>query len=229
MTQEDIRILLVDDQQLVRDGISALLALQKGIEIVGSASDGQAAVDFLAGSSADVVLMDIRMPGMDGITATGLIKTTYPDVLVIMLTTFDDEEYIIRSLQAGACGYLLKDIPTQELAQAVRLAFNGIFQLSSTAIGKLVDEQLFKLPGKPDQDDRLLGNLTDREVEILDLIATGATNKEIAEKLFISVGTVKNHVSRILAGINARDRVAAAIMAIQHGLGGERAAQDGEK
>jgi len=226
MVKETIKVLLVDDQQLVRDGISALLALQEGIEIVGSVSDGQEAIDFLAQNTADVVLMDIRMPQMDGITATGLIKENYPAVLVIMLTTFDDEEYIIRSLQAGACGYLLKDIPTQELAQAVRLAYNGIFQLSSTAIGKLVDEELIRLPGKPDQENQLLGNLTDREVEILDLIATGATNKEIADRLFISVGTVKNHVSRILAGINARDRVAAAIMAIQHGLGGRRMGQE---
>ena len=219
---ETIKILLVDDQQLIRDGISALLALQEGITIVGSVSDGQEAVEFLAHNQVDVALMDIRMPGMDGITATQIIKEKFPDVLVIMLTTFDDEEYIIRSLQAGACGYLLKDIPTQELAQAVRLAYNGIFQLSSTAIGKLVDEQLFKLPEKTENNEKFLSNLTHRETEILDLIATGATNKEIADQLFISIGTVKNHVSRILAGINARDRVAAAIAAIRHGLGGNR-------
>lgn len=217
---DTISILLVDDQQLIRDGISALLALQEGIIIVGSVSDGQEAVDFVADHEVDVVLMDIRMPGMDGITATKIIKQDHPEILVIMLTTFDDEEYIIRSLQAGACGYLLKDIPTKELAQAVRLAYNGIFQLSSTAIGKLVDEQLFKVPAKPEKDDEsFLSNLTDREIEILDLLATGATNKEIADQLYISIGTVKNHVSRILAGINARDRVAAAIVAIRHGLG----------
>jgi DNA-binding NarL/FixJ family response regulator len=220
--KDTINILLVDDQQLIRDGISALLALQEGIAIVGSVSDGQEAVDFVGGNHVDVVLMDIRMPQMDGITATRLIKQDHPEILVIMLTTFDDEEYIIRSLQAGACGYLLKDIPTQELAQAVRLAYNGIFQLSSTAIGKLVDEELFKLPGEPERDDSFLANLTDREIEILDLIATGATNKEIADQLYISIGTVKNHVSRILAGINARDRVAAAIVAIRHGLGNSR-------
>ncbi|MEN8241550.1 MAG: response regulator transcription factor [Chloroflexota bacterium] len=219
---ELIKILLVDDQQLIRDGISALLALQEGITIAGSVSDGREAVDFLKENDVDVALMDIRMPGMDGITATELIKQDYPGVLVIMLTTFDDEEYIIRSLQAGACGYLLKDIPTNELAQAVRLAFNGIFQLSSTAIGKLVDEKLLKLPDRPENNQKFLSNLTQRETEILDLIATGATNKEIADQLFISIGTVKNHVSRILAGINARDRVAAAIVAIRHGLGGNR-------
>jgi DNA-binding NarL/FixJ family response regulator len=219
---ESIKILLVDDQQLIRDGISALLALQEGINIVGSVSDGKQAVDFLVGNHADVVLMDIRMPGMDGITATTQIKQDHPEILVIMLTTFDDEEYIIRSLQAGACGYLLKDIPTVELAQAVRLAYNGIFQLSSTAIGKLVDEELLRLPEKPENNEEFLANLTQREAEILDLIATGATNKEIAEQLYISIGTVKNHVSRILAGINARDRVAAAIVAIRHGLGGNR-------
>lgn len=217
---DKIRILLVDDQQLIRDGISALLALQEGITIVGSVSDGKQAVDFLKDHEVDVALMDIRMPGMDGITATEKIKQDHPEVLVIMLTTFDDEEYIIRSLQAGACGYLLKDIPTVELAQAVKLAHHGIFQLSSTAIGKLVDEKLLKLPEKPEANEKFLSNLTHRETEILDLIATGATNKEIADQLFISIGTVKNHVSRILAGINARDRVAAAIVAIRHGLGG---------
>lgn len=220
--QDKINILLVDDQQLIRDGISALLALQEGIIIAGSLSDGQEAVDFVAKTPVDVVLMDIRMPKMDGITATRVIKQDHPEILVIMLTTFDDEEYIIRSLQAGACGYLLKDIPTQELAQAIRLAYNGIFQLSSTAIGKLVDEELFKLPGQTERDESLLSNLTVREIEILDLIATGATNKEIADQLYISIGTVKNHVSRILAGINARDRVAAAIIAIKHGLGSDR-------
>lgn len=217
--RDTIKVLLVDDQQLIRDGISALLALQEGIKIVGSVSDGQEAVDFVSSADVDVVLMDIRMPEMDGITATKLIKQEHSKILVIMLTTFDDEEYIIRSLQAGACGYLLKDIPTQELAQAVRLAYNGIFQLSSTAIGKLVDEEFFTMPAPVQRDDTFLANLTQREIEILDLIATGATNKEIADKLFISIGTVKNHVSRILAGINARDRVAAAIVAIKHGLG----------
>lgn len=216
-----IKVLLVDDQQLVRDGISALLSLQEGIEVIEAVTNGQEAVSFVAGQAVDVILMDIRMPEMDGIKATEVIKKNHPDLRVIMLTTFDDEEYIIRSLQAGACGYLLKDIPTDDLAQAVRLAHSGIFQLSSTAMGKLVDENIFKMQQAAKSDQQALKNLTEREVEILNLIATGATNKEIAERLFISEGTVKNHVSRILSALNLRDRVQAAIFALKHGLGNE--------
>lgn len=217
---ESIKVLLVDDQQLVRDGISALLNLQEGIQVVGTACNGLEALEIQEKEKADVILMDIRMPEMDGIQATRAIKENYPLTHIIMLTTFDDEEYIIRSLQSGACGYLLKDIPTQDLAQAIQLAYNGVFQLSSTAMGKLVDENILRL-NKPNQkDDKAFEDLTEREVEILDLIATGATNKEIAGQLFISEGTVKNHVSRILSSLNARDRVQAAIYALKNGLGG---------
>jgi len=214
----DINVLVVDDQQLVRDGISALLNLQEGISVVGSVGDGKEAVEFINNQEVDIVLMDIRMPVMDGITATQTIKQKHPSIRVIMLTTFDDEEYIIQSLQAGACGYLLKDIPTQDLAQAVQLAHSGIFQLSSTAMGKLVDEKLFRMP-EPRKDEKIRSQLTEREIEILKLIAAGASNSEIAEKLFISEGTVKNHVSRILATLQVRDRVQAAILALQNGLG----------
>ncbi|MGD8456478.1 MAG: response regulator transcription factor [Anaerolineales bacterium] len=216
---DDINVLIVDDQQLVRDGISALLDLQEGISIVGSAGDGEEALEFIYSQEVDIVLMDIRMPVMNGIEATQKIKEKHPSIRVIMLTTFDDEEYIIQSLQAGACGYLLKDIPTQDLAQAVKLAHSGIFQLSSTALGKLVDEDLIRLPQSDNKDNRILSQLTEREIQILNLIATGASNNEIAEKLFISEGTVKNHVSRILAALQVRDRVQAAILALQNGLG----------
>jgi DNA-binding NarL/FixJ family response regulator len=216
---DDINVLIVDDQQLVRDGISALLDLQEGISIVGSAGDGEEALEFINSQEVDIVLMDIRMPVMNGIEATQKIKEKHPSIRVIMLTTFDDEEYIIQSLQAGACGYLLKDIPTQDLAQAVKLAHSGIFQLSSTALGKLVDEDLIRLPQSDNKDNRILSQLTEREIQILNLIATGASNNEIAEKLFISEGTVKNHVSRILAALQVRDRVQAAILALQNGLG----------
>jgi DNA-binding NarL/FixJ family response regulator len=215
---DDIKVLVVDDQQLVRDGISALLNLQEGISVVGNAGNGKEAVEFVNNQEVDIVLMDIRMPVMDGITATQTIKQKHPSIRVIMLTTFDDEEYIIQSLQAGACGYLLKDIPTHDLAQAVQLAHSGIFQLSSTAMGKLVDEKLFRMP-QSSKDEQILSQLTEREIDILKLIATGASNSEIAEKLFISEGTVKNHVSRILATLQVRDRVQAAILALQNGLG----------
>lgn len=215
---EAIRVLLVDDQQLVRDGIRALLKLQEGIKVLGDADNGEQAISFVQQEPVDVVLMDVRMPIMDGITATSAIKEMWPEIRIIMLTTFDDEEYIIRSLQAGACGYLLKDIPTQDLAQAIRLAHSGIFQLSSSAMGKLVDENLLQRPATRVQG--AFEHLTEREVEILDLIASGATNKEISAKLFITEGTVKNHVSRILQALNFRDRVQAAIYGIRNGLGG---------
>jgi DNA-binding NarL/FixJ family response regulator len=214
---EAIKVLLVDDQQLVRDGISALLKLQEGIQVLGDADNGERAIAFLEQEAVDVVLMDVRMPKMDGITATGAIKEKHPGIRVIMLTTFDDEEYIIRSLKAGACGYLLKDIPTEDLVQAIRLAHNGIFQLSSSAMGKLVDESALQQPAAPKEG--AFDQLTEREVEILDLIAGGASNKEIAAELYITEGTVKNHVSRILQALNARDRVQAAIYGIKNGLG----------
>lgn len=214
---EAIKVLLVDDQQLVRDGISALLRLQEGIQVVGDADNGEQAIAFIKKEPVDVVLMDVRMPGMDGIAATRTIKQEHPQIRVIMLTTFDDEEYIIRSLQAGACGYLLKDIPTQDLAQAIRLAHGGIFQLSSSAMGKLVDEEtLRKSAGR---NEEAFNGLTEREVEVLELIAGGHTNREIAEQLYITEGTVKNHVSRVLQQLNLRDRVQAAIYGIKNGLG----------
>lgn len=214
---EAIKVLLVDDQQLVRDGISALLKLQEGIRVVGDADNGEQAIAFIGKDPVDVVLMDVRMPGMDGIAATKAIKQEYPKIRVIMLTTFDDEEYIIRSLQAGACGYLLKDIPTQDLAQAIRLAHGGIFQLSSSAMGKLVDEEALRKAGL--RNEEAFEGLTEREVDVLELIASGHTNREIAEQLFITEGTVKNHVSRILQQLNLRDRVQAAIYGIKNGLG----------
>ncbi len=214
---EEIKVLLVDDQQLVRDGISALLKLQQGIEVVGDADNGAQAISFIDENPVDVVLMDVRMPAMDGIIATRTIKQKHPELRVIMLTTFDDEEYIVKSLQAGACGYLLKDIPTQDLAQAIRLAHGGIFQLSSSAMGKLVDEEALRQAVS--RNEEALEGLTEREVDVLELISIGRTNREIAEELFITEGTVKNHVSRILQQLNLRDRVQAAIYGIKNGLG----------
>ena len=217
MVNEAIIVLLVDDQQLVRDGISALLKLQEGIQVVGDADSGDKAIALLEKQPVDVVLMDVRMPNMDGIQTTRIIKQKSPQTRVIMLTTFDDEEYIVRSLQAGACGYLLKDIPTQDLAQAIRLAHGGIFQLSSSAMGKLVDEDALRKSAERNQ--QAFTGLTEREVEVLELIAGGCTNKEIAGRLFITEGTVKNHVSRILQELNLRDRVQLAIYGIKNGMG----------
>ncbi len=213
---DSIRVLVVDDQRLVREGIASLLSIQEGITVVGTAVDGQEAVEKAAKLLPDVILMDVRMPMLDGIAATALIQRQLPDCRVLMLTTFDDEEYIIRSLQAGAMGYLLKDIPANDLAQAIRLTHSGIYQLSSSVAGKLVGRLATRAKAEsfsvPPED------LTDRELAVLRLLAKGATNREIAEMLMVSEGTVKNHVSNILGRLGLRDRVQAAIYAYDHGL-----------
>lgn len=211
----DVSVLVVDDQRLVREGISSLLKIQPGISVVGTAVNGREAVEKADSLAPDVVLMDVRMPVMDGISATKKIKRQLPDCQVLMLTTFDDEEYIIRSLQAGAKGYLLKDIPASDLAQAVKLAHAGIFQLDPSVAGKLVGQLAFEksMPAGKSSRAPAEHNLTDREMEVLRLIATGATNREIAETLVVSEGTVKNHVSNILSSLGLRDRIQAAIYA----------------
>lgn len=213
---DSVRVLVVDDQRLVREGIASLLNIQEGIEVVGAAVDGQDAVEKASQLQPDVILMDVRMPTLDGIAATAAIRRMLPDCRVLMLTTFDDEEYIIRSLQVGAMGYLLKDIPAGDLAQAIRLTCAGIYQLSPSVAGKLVGQLGARTrtgpPPAPPTD------LTERELEVLRLVARGATNREIAEALTVSEGTVKNHVSNILGRLGLRDRVQVAIYAYDHGL-----------
>lgn len=215
-----IRVLVVDDQRLVREGIASLLDIQEGVAVVGTAVDGQEAVEKATELSPDIVLMDVRMPVMDGIAAARQIRRQHPECQVLMLTTFDDEEYVIRSLQAGASGYLLKDIPAEDLAQAIRLTHAGIYQLSPTVAGKLIGQlgARVETPAPPSADVAATHNLTERELEVLRLIATGATNREIADQLVVSEGTVKNHVSSILSRLGLRDRIQAALYAHQHDL-----------
>jgi len=212
----DVRVLVVDDQQLIRDGIASMLDVQTGISVAGTAKNGQDAIEQAMKLTPDVILMDIHMPVMDGISATENLRRELPGSQVVMLTTFDDDEYIIRSLQAGACGYLLKDIPVHDLAQAVKLAHAGVYQLAPEIAGKLVGN--LKMRDKSKTIESSTYDLTKRELEVLSLIATGATNREIAEKLFVSEGTVKNHVSNILNRLGLRDRMQAAIFAIEHNL-----------
>ncbi|MEM7030989.1 MAG: response regulator transcription factor [Chloroflexota bacterium] len=224
-TLTKVRVMVVDDQQLMREGIASLLSIQEGIEVVGTATNGQEAIDNALILTPDVVLMDVRMPIMDGVAATAPIRQQVPGCQVLMLTTFDDEEYIVKALMAGASGYLLKDIPAQDLAQAVRLAHRGIYQMEPSILGKLVGSlapqtsqmPATEAPSKPNLPKEVT-DLTDREVEVLRLIATGATNREIAETLVISEGTVKNHVSNILGRLGLRDRTQAAIYARDHQL-----------
>ena len=216
MTQP-VTVLLVDDQRLIREGIASLLSIQPGIEIVGTSEDGAAAVGDSAELNPNLILMDIRMPEMDGIEATKAILAAQPDVRILMLTTFDDEDYIIRALRAGACGYLLKNLPAADLARAIRLANDGVFQLDPGVAGKLIGNfnaiQPVQQTAKPADLD-----LTNRELEVLRCLAAGDTNREIAEKLVISMGTVKSHVSNILNRLDLRDRIQAAIFARENGL-----------
>lgn len=219
-----VRVLVADDQALMRDGLASLLSVQPGIEVVGTAANGQEAVAQSLALAPDVVLMDIRMPVMDGITAAGQIRRQQSDCRVLMLTTFDDDEYIVKALVAGACGYLLKDIPVHHLAQAIQLAHQGIYQLEPSIAGKLVGAlagpgRISASPGSfAPPADSPLAHLTERELDVLKLLGQGDTNKEIAEKLVISEGTAKNHVSNILNGLGLRDRTQAAIYARENGL-----------
>lgn len=215
---ETVRVMLADDQRLIREGIASLLSIQPNIEIVGKAVNGADAVTQALDLRPDIILMDIQMPEMNGIEATTQVLSQLSDCKVLMLTTFDDEEYIVKALQAGAVGYLLKDLPAADLAQAVRIAHAGIFQLDPSVAGKLVGA--LSSVGSQPQPKRPTQtfDLSPRELEVLKLLADGATNREIADLLFISVGTVKNHVSSILGQLDLRDRIQAAIFARENGL-----------
>ncbi len=208
-----IKVLLVDDQSLIRQGLAALLDLEPDLEIVGEAENGDIALTIVAELNPDVVLMDVRMPIMDGVAATKEINTHFPKVKVLVLTTFDDEEYVQAALQNGAMGYLLKDTPSEELAVAIRAVNKGYTQLGPGIVKKLMTQFLAGQNHRSSPPPTNLVELTPREKEVLQLIAMGDSNKEIAQKLYISEGTVKNHVTNILNRLDLRDRTQAAILA----------------
>lgn len=209
-----IRVVVADDQRLVRETIAALLDLQDGIEVVGTAADGREAVEAAVASAADLVLMDVRMPGTDGIAATRALRERLPECLVVMLTTFDDQDSIVEAMRAGARGYLLKDRPSKDLADAIRTACTGVVQFDPAAAASLTAALESRDPARPPLSDRL----SDREIEVLRLLGAGSSNREIAARLYLSEGTVKNHVSRILTRLGLRDRTQAAIYARDRGL-----------
>jgi DNA-binding NarL/FixJ family response regulator len=213
--REPVSVLVVDDQQLIRDGIASLLAIEPGITVVGTASDGRQAVDAALTLTPDVILMDVRMPKMDGVEAVAILRRQAPNCRVIMLTTFDDEEYVVEALKSGAAGYLLKDLPAAELANAVRLAHAGVTQLDSAVAQRLATTLAppDRRPSSRDDTTHADDALTARELDVLRLVASGWTNREIAARLFLSEGTVKNHISRILSRLGLRDRTQAAIYA----------------
>jgi DNA-binding NarL/FixJ family response regulator len=214
-----IRVLLVDDQCLFREGLETLLSVHKDIEVAGQASNGQEAVEVATQVQPDVVLMDVRMPVLNGVRATRRLKRTLPQCRVIVLTTFDDDEYVFDALRAGAVGYLLKDVPSARLVEAIRATARGESILEPSVAAKVIAE-FTRVSGlvPAAQMEQLVEPLSERELEILNWIARGASNKEIADQLFIAEGTVKNHVTHILGKLGVRDRTQAALKARELGL-----------
>jgi len=215
---EQIRILLVDDQRLMREGLRILLELEPDLEIAGEATNGQEALDTYAEIEPDVVLMDVRMPGMDGVEATWRLRERWPSALVIILTTFDDDEYVFEGLRAGARGYLLKDVSGHDLADAVRTVAAGGALIEPSVARRVVAEFARMAPPIRKPDDGLAEPLLEREREILRLMAQGLTNREIADRLSLAQGTVKNYVTTILQKLGARDRTQAALRARELGM-----------
>jgi len=211
-----IRILLVDDQNLVRAGFRVILEVHPDFAVVGEAGDGLAAVAEAARTRPDVVLMDVRMPRLDGIEATRRIVQADPHVRVLILTTFDLDEYVYGAVRAGASGFLLKDAPPDELARGVRVVAAGEALLAPTATRRLLEE--FARRPAPGAEAEELANVTKREREVLILVAQGLSNREIAEALAIGEATVKTHVARVLGKLGRRDRVQAVVFAYESGL-----------
>jgi DNA-binding NarL/FixJ family response regulator len=217
---DDVRVLIADDQTLMRQGLQTLLEMQAGILVVGQASDGIEALAQTEALKPDVVLMDVRMPGLEGVEATRRIRAQFPNTQVIILTTFDDDEYVFEGLRAGATGYLLKDVSDEELANAIRRVARGEALIEPSVARKVVAEfaRLSKStsanmePMAPSAG-HFWETLSEREMEVLRLVAQGLSNREIADKLFITEGTAKNHVSNILSKLGVRDRVQAVLKA----------------
>lgn len=220
--RDRISVLLVDDQRLLREGLRTLLELHGDMHVVGEAGDGREAERLVELLRPRVVLMDLRMPRQDGVTATGRITARWPEVQVLVLTTYADDELVFRSIAAGASGYLLKDVGSDALAEAIRAAVRGESPLQPSVARKLLRRlraDAAPATGVPSLPAAQPGDaLTMREVDVLRLLGTGASNREIAECLSLTEGTVKNYISAILAKTGTRDRTQAALFAVRHGL-----------
>jgi DNA-binding NarL/FixJ family response regulator len=212
-----IRVLVADDQALVRGGFRSILETQPDIEVVGEAEDGLDAVEQAARTAPDVVLMDIRMPRMDGIAATNRIVAAPAAPKVLILTTFDLDDYIYQALRAGASGFLLKSSPPRELADAVRTIAAGVALLAPDITMRLIADYLAR-PRHVATPNPAIDRLTPREAEVMQLVARGLSNSEIAAQLYLSHPTVKTHVTRVLAKLGVRDRVQAVVLAYESGL-----------
>lgn len=208
-----IRVLLVDDQEIFREGLGELLSIREDIEVVGQASNGKEGISLAAKLQPDVILMDVRMPICNGVEATRNIHNSYPWIRIVVLTVFDDDEYIGQSLQAGANGYLLKRTPAEQIVTAIRSAYSGYTQLGPTIAPKVFAHLSPKFSASKAQHQN---GLSKRELEVLQLIAQGKNNQEIAHALYITEGTVRNYVTRILSQLGLRDRISAVLWANEH-------------
>jgi DNA-binding NarL/FixJ family response regulator len=217
VSERCVRVVVVDDQEVVRAGFAALLDTQPDLEVVATAANGRVALDVCAEHAPDVVLMDVRMPEMDGIEATRHLTADGAGPKVLVLTTFDLDEYVYDALHAGASGFVLKDIGAEQLFDAVRIVAAGDALLAPTVTRRLISEFVRVRPAPP-PDSELVHRLTPRETEVLRLVAEGLSNAEIAQRLFVSDETVKTHVSRILSKLALRDRVQAVVAAYEAGL-----------
>lgn len=216
MNEGPTRVLLVDDQRLMREGLRTLLELHADIRVIGEAGDGVEAEQLVERLGPQVVLMDLRMPRRDGVAATARIASRWPEVRVLVLTTFDDDDLVFRSIEAGASGYLLKDVGSDALAEAVRVASRGESPLQPSVARKVL--RRFRNTGAGAPTPTLAEPLTDRELDVLRLLGTGATNREIGDRLSLTEGTVKNYISSVLGKTGLRDRTQAALYAVRQGL-----------
>jgi DNA-binding NarL/FixJ family response regulator len=219
------RVLLVDDQEIVRQGLATILRYEPGIEVVGQAADGQQAIAQALQLKPDVILMDIKMPRLGGIPATREIKLQLPQAEVIILTTYETDDLVFDGIKAGASGYLLKDVSSEVLVGAIEGVMRGEAQLDPKVASKVLSEfkRLLTEPAprpkvRPEDEELILTPLTEREEEVLQLLAEGLSNKDIAARLYLTEGTVKNHISNILGKLQANDRTHAVIRALRHGL-----------
>jgi DNA-binding NarL/FixJ family response regulator len=215
-----IRVLICDDQDVVRKGLNIILSHSAGIEVVGLAQDGEEAVKLVQAKPPDVVLMDLKMPRLNGIQATRRITTAVPQVKVVVLTTYDGDEWVFEAIRAGASGYLLKDASSEQIVTAVQDVVNGRVHLDPQIAGKVLAEfnRLDHTPPRPTPDDPARQTLTGREISILQLMTQGKNNQDIADALFLSPGTVKNNVSTILGKLHANDRTQAVLAALRRGI-----------
>lgn len=214
-----IKVMLVDDQDILVEGLRLILGKEEDIQICATANNGRKAYEACKWNRPDVVLMDIKMPEVNGVEATGMIKKDFPEVKVIVLTTFNDDEYIYEALKNGASGYLLKDASPAEIAGAVRTVYNGGALIQSEVAVKVLDKFSELARGRREKhSDPRVELLTEREIEICRLIAEGKNNKEISDGLFLSEGTVKNHITKVLIKLDLRDRTQLAVFTIKNDL-----------